>query len=520
MIVKTDKVLGEARESDIQDLSSYLTSESDPIFTTHQAFNITTQDITNLGNLSGVNTGDQDLNGYLLKSGSIADIATRSHTLLTDIGTLPHATIDNYLNQAVKTTSSPTFVRGIFSQATGTSPFSITSTTVNTNLNADLLDGLHSSSFEPTLTAGTSAQYYRGDKSWQTLNQAAVAGLTTASTPTFANLISTGYGNFGGTSSGWRIAVAGLPNVISCWTDGWINYSDPNGGTGTFKTLYIGNGKGSALATFNGAGNILSVGGAFTATGNITTSASIGVGAGVLSNVKFNIGGSLSDDAQVFGMYTSGLSLKPSLNGRAFFGYFGGNVDTGNGNLLSGDGFYVAPLTKTGTNSITLVSGLNLQKQTVGTGNAGILLYGDSTVANIANCGSAVVFGAGQDSAMAFDGIDTVLANLVGTGTFNVKMGLTLSAQNIITDTTTGMKIGTATTQKLGFWNTTPVIQQVTNAYTTDTESSAYTGIDNAQAGTVYAQLTDLNILRVAYDNLRASYDDLLTKLKTTGVVA
>lgn len=48
------------------------------------------------------------------------------------------------------------------------------------------------------------------------------------------------------------------------------------------------------------------------------------------------------------------------------------------------------------------------------------------------------------------------------------------------------------------------------NAYTTDAESAAYTGIDNAQAGTVYAKLTDLNALRVAYENLRASYDNLL----------
>lgn len=39
---------------------------------------------------------------------------------------------------------------------------------------------------------------------------------------------------------------------------------------------------------------------------------------------------------------------------------------------------------------------------------------------------------------------------------------LTISAGNIITDTTTGMKIGTATSQKLGFWNATPVVQQTT----------------------------------------------------------
>lgn len=95
-----------------------------------------------------------------------------------------------------------------------------------------------------------------------------------------------------------------------------------------------------------------------------------------------------------------------------------------------------------------------------------------------------------------------------------------VNAGNIKVGTTTGTKIGTATTQKLGFWNTVPVVQQVTVAYTPDIESVAYTGIDNAQAGTPYAQLTDLNALRTAYENLRASYDDLLSKLKITGIIA
>jgi hypothetical protein len=39
----------------------------------------------------------------------IADITTKSHTSLTDIGTLTHATIDSYLDQAVKVASSPKF---------------------------------------------------------------------------------------------------------------------------------------------------------------------------------------------------------------------------------------------------------------------------------------------------------------------------------------------------------------------------------------------------------------------------
>lgn len=36
---------------------------------------------------------------------------------------------------------------------------------------------------------------------------------------------------------------------------------------------------------------------------------------------------------------------------------------------------------------------------------------------------------------------------------------LTMTAVNLVTDTTTGTKIGTGTTQKLGFWNVTPVVQ-------------------------------------------------------------
>ncbi|MFC2086270.1 hypothetical protein ACFLQ9_00975 [Bacteroidota bacterium] len=43
-------------------------SETDPVYTGSEAANITASDITNLGNLSGVNTGDQDLSGLATQS--------------------------------------------------------------------------------------------------------------------------------------------------------------------------------------------------------------------------------------------------------------------------------------------------------------------------------------------------------------------------------------------------------------------------------------------------------------------
>ena len=40
-------------------------TESDPIYSASESANITSGDLVNLSNLSGINTGDQDLSGYL-----------------------------------------------------------------------------------------------------------------------------------------------------------------------------------------------------------------------------------------------------------------------------------------------------------------------------------------------------------------------------------------------------------------------------------------------------------------------
>lgn len=73
----------------------------------------------------------------------------------------------------------------------------------------------------------------------------------------------------------------------------------------------------------------------------------------------------------------------------------------------------------------------------------------------------------------------------------------------------------------VGFYNVTPVARasalvqtystadRTLSAYAADNEGSAYSGIDNLQVGNVYAQLTDLNALRVAYENLRAFTEDI-----------
>lgn len=83
------------------------------------------------------------------------------------------------------------------------------------------------------------------------------------------------------------------------------------------------------------------------------------------------------------------------------------------------------------------------------------------------------------------------------------------------------IRLMASATDKFGVYGATPVVRpaaftqtyatadKTLGAYTPDSESGAYTGIDNAQGGTPYAQLTDTNALRVAYENLRAFVEDL-----------
>jgi len=89
-------------------------TESDPVFTASQAHNIDSTDITNLGNLSGINTGDQDLSGLALKSNVLeldnttiftpdADYEPATKKYVDDNGGGSTYTFTNGLNEASNT---------------------------------------------------------------------------------------------------------------------------------------------------------------------------------------------------------------------------------------------------------------------------------------------------------------------------------------------------------------------------------------------------------------------------------
>lgn len=96
------------------------------------------------------------------------------------------------------------------------------------------------------------------------------------------------------------------------------------------------------------------------------------------------------------------------------------------------------------------------------------------------------------------------------------KLALTTSALtfsdavNIVVNTSTGTKIGTGTTQKIGFWNATPVVQPAS----TGTTTAGFTA--NTSANAVFAESTFTgNTGSTAY-----TISDIVRNFKTAGLLA
>jgi hypothetical protein len=139
---------------------------------------------------------------------------------------------------------------------------------------------------------------------------------------------------------------------------------------------------------------------------------------------------------------------------------------------------------------------------------------------------------------------DRVVCAMLGTGTlpsmpYLPLTGGTLSdGASISLGTLKGTQLGTSASQMLGFWGATPIVQPsaYTQVYTTSTktlaaytpiiESTTFLGIAGGQPGSPYAQVSDLNNLRAAYENIRALTENvaqvlnaLLKDLHATGLL-
>jgi hypothetical protein len=256
----------------------------------------------------------------------------------------------------------------------------------------------------------------------------------------------------------------------------------------------------SALATIGAAGagtvNLPFTTSAASATtgaltiGNGTASTNVGIGGG-----KIHAGGTITTGGTITGgtlaagsSYLADIELRLGGSGTAHLRVAG-----------TTNAFQV------GQNHATVASSGSLKAHNVTTGTGasmtiaggtGSVAGGEVILATSTTTGAAVArITCGADGSTSVSGTLSVTGSSTLTGLLTTNGGITLGdAQNIAFNTTTGTKIGTATTQKIGFWNATPVVQQA--------------AVADASGGAVIDA------------EARTALNSLLAKLRTLGIIA
>jgi hypothetical protein len=129
-------------------------------------------------------------------------------------------------------------------------------------------------------------------------------------------------------------------------------------------------------------------------------------------------------------------------------------------------------------------------------------LVDNATIANIVNADvSASAAIAGTKVAPNFGGQAVVTTGTLGAGATTLAGALTMSNNNIVAGTGAGTKIGTATTQKLGFFDATPIVQpagadQAAVATTGATDVTPF-GYTEAQANAIVALVNEMRSVLV-----------------------
>lgn len=152
-------------------------------------------------------------------------------------------------------------------------------------------------------------------------------------------------------------------------------------------------------------------------------------------------------------------------------------------NATAGDGHEVygtLPASAQGAQALSGLTDVSLS----GTAQGDVLFRGASAWNNLAHgtAGQVLV----TNGASANPSWSSSVAALTITG------DLTLSTHNLITDTTTGTKLATSGTQKLGFWGTAPVIQPTGYSVTGSNATKTLAGDGTDTAATVGEVLGNL----------------------------
>jgi hypothetical protein len=123
----------------------------------------------------------------------------------------------------------------------------------------------------------------------------------------------------------------------------------------------------------------------------------------------------------------------------------------------------------------------------------------------------------------AGSGADDIPLNLTAAGTGTVKVNSNLEiadAKDIVLATTTGTKIGTATTQKLAFYNATPVVQPTAVADITTTATAGSLPTPDGTVTIADATTPTVTELLEYCVELEAKLEAALGHLRTLGLIA
>lgn len=274
----------------------------------------------------------------------------------------------SYITLGSLSASSPL----VYNSGTGAFTINLASSTANGYLSST--DWSTFNGKEGAISAGTTAQYWRGDKSFQTLNQAAVAGLTTGSSPTFTGL------TLSGLSDGCLTAATGVITSGSCSSGGITLLNGASTSTQTFATstadanikLTITTATSTGVHTFTPSfSGTLSAARGGTALDTSASTGFISLSGGVwavnststqktllaLNNVENTALSTWAGSANITTLGTIGTG---TWNGTVLTGQYGGTgvANTGKtitlGGNLTTSGAFPLTLTQTGTTTVTL----------------------------------------------------------------------------------------------------------------------------------------------------------------------
>jgi len=330
--------------------------------------------------------------------------------------------------------------------ATGTAPLTVSSTTKVTNLNVDQADGYSfnqdvQTTSSPTFNTPTVAGITIGANTLNTSEWANLDGqdqtIKTTSSPTFANLtdsaMTLGSVLFAGTGG-----VLSQDNTNLFWDNTnkklGIGLATPLSpvdvmrGTITTYPQYLNIATTDAFRSFyyNSTTSSTPRAGLFVTVDTATadnTNSNMGLNSFAYKDGSGNNTAAAGYVAGRYGVRTTASATGNISNATA--------IETGitpnaawNGTIINAKGILGKAFTA-GGGTITNAYNIYLEPQTVGsTVNVGIALAGDSSMSSAVNQGSAIIFGAGQDAGISYDGTDLIIdPNMVGSG--KVKIGTT-----------------------------------------------------------------------------------------------